>query len=198
MVCFLWQVHGTQFYQWFCGVTQFCLPLAQYVLSGETPMCEISNLSCFEVKTKLEEVVKASTQEELDAIMTNFDEGFETGNNKTAILLKDKADLVGKISKYWILTRQLEETQQFVNGLSGNGLLDALMKHTDESKSELVYDISHLKATDIQEMFLVEYTKEPSEDQRKAEEDVVYNWCNFLDELEQDMAQTVTRQTFLQ
>lgn len=181
----------------FAGPHNFCQPLAQYVLSGDAPICEVSDVPCFEVKTKLEEVVNATTQEDLDAVMTNFDERFEAGYNKAVILLKDKADLVGKLSKYWVLTRQLEEIQQFMNGLSANGILDALKKHTEESTKELVYEISHLTSKAIQEMFQAEYTKNPSEEQQKAEQDIVYNWCNFLDELEQGMVPTAKKTDFL-
>lgn len=177
------------------GPHNFCSALASHILSIDLPPLNSSNVPCFDLKQKLEQAEAAQTQEELDRILQDLDERFEAGYNKLVITLNDKRDLVHKVTKHWMITRQLQEVEQFLRGIRSNGVLDMLKRHKDESIMEFIYDAKHLTARKIQDIFRIVYSED--EDKKGREQDVAYNWCNFLDELEQHAVEEVKVSDFL-
>ena len=80
-----------------------CNPLAECILSDDV---------------KLEAISNAQSEEELASCLKDFKERFVSGYNKFLIKLSDKADLLQKVSRYYVITRQLEAIQQFTSALS--------------------------------------------------------------------------------
>ena len=110
----------------------FCKPLVEYILSDDvtasTITVQLTDVPVFEVKEKLEAISNAQSEEELTSCLKDFEERFVSGYNKFLIKLSDKADLLQKVSRYYVITRQLEATQQFISGLSSYSLLSSLQK----------------------------------------------------------------------
>ena len=66
---------------------------------------------------KLEGISNAESQKMLDVILEDFDERFEAGYNKMDIKLENKNDIIEKVTRYFVITRQLEKINQFSKSL---------------------------------------------------------------------------------
>ena len=66
---------------------------------------------------KLEGISNAESQKMLDVILEDFDERFEAGYNKMDIKLENKNDTIEKVTRYFVITRQLEKINQFSKSL---------------------------------------------------------------------------------
>ena len=66
---------------------------------------------------KLEGISNAESQKMLDVILEDFDERFEAGYNKMDIKLENKNDIIEKVTRYFVITRQLEKITQFSKSL---------------------------------------------------------------------------------
>ena len=51
----------------------------------------------------------AESQKILDVILEDFSERFEAGYNKMDIKLENKNDIIEKVTRYFVITRQLEK-----------------------------------------------------------------------------------------
>ena len=130
----------------------FCKPLVEYILSdavtASTITVQLTDVPVFEVKEKLEAISNAQSEEELASCLKDFEERFVSGYNKFLIKLSDKADLLQKVSLYYVITRQLEPIQQFTSGLSSYSLLSSLRKFKAQAEKEFIYStcpMYHLK-----------------------------------------------------
>ena len=172
------------------GPHNWSKPLAQYIL-GLQPELQIECVPIFEIQKKLNDANKCTTQEELDFVMSSFNERFDAGYNKIFILLEDVAEMTEKVCRFFILTRQLEEIQQLCTGLNSNGILDTLKKHPLEAMKEFIYDPNTLTPDLIRDLYEIEYSQEGT-DERTKEQDIVYQWENFLDEINCEQNPDVT------
>ena len=66
---------------------------------------------------KLKGISNAESQKMLDVILEDFDERFEAGYNKMDIKLENKNDIIEKVTRYFVITRQLEKINQFSKSL---------------------------------------------------------------------------------
>ena len=119
----------------------FCKPLVEYILSDDvtasTITVQLTDVPVFEVKEKLEAISNAQSEEELASCLRDFEERFVSGYNKFLIKLSDKADLLQKVSRYYVITRQLEAIQQFTSGSSSYSLLSSSRKFKAQAKRNL-------------------------------------------------------------
>ena len=74
----------------------------------------------------------------LDVILDDFDERFEAGYNKMDIQLNNKNDIIEKVTRYFAITRQLEEIKQFSKGLKELNVLQNLKLFKDETINEFI------------------------------------------------------------
>ena len=113
--------------------------------------------------------------------MRNFPARFDYGYNNPNPKLEDKTDLLKKIAHHVLISMQFEEIQQFLAGLNGFGLLDVLKKYSLEAMELFTYNETLMNSEAMKSCFTVVY----SEDSNKVtlEEDIVYNWKNFIDEI---------------
>ena len=125
------------------GLHCFCKPLTEYILSDDvtasTITVQLTDVPVFEVKEKLEAISNAQSEEELASCLRDFEERFVSGYNKFLIKLSDKNDLLQKVSRYYVTTRQLEAIQQFTSGLSSYSLLSSLRKFKTQVEKEFIY-----------------------------------------------------------
>ena len=120
----------------------------------------------------------------LDVILDDFDERFEAGYNKMDIQLNNKNNIIEKVTRYFAITRQLEEIKQFSKGLKELNVLQNLKLFKDETINEfIVSSANKLTSKILQEIFKdVKYSE--CEEKWKIEQDIIYNWINILDEVE--------------
>eukprot|EP00112_Aurelia_sp_Birch-Aquarium-sp1_P013568 Seg2881.8 transcript_id=Seg2881.8/GoldUCD/mRNA.D3Y31 product="G2/M phase-specific E3 ubiquitin-protein ligase" protein_id=Seg2881.8/GoldUCD/D3Y31 len=147
------------------GPHNWCKPLAQYVL-GLEPTISVEHIPDYEVQAKLGEIQQCADEEEFTKLLQDLDERFDAGYNKLQVTLSDKEDLIRKLSRYFVISRQLEEIHQMCKGLDSFGLLDGLKEFAESAMAEFVYEPEALKSSLIKEM---------------------YQWYQFLDELEVGM-----------
>ena len=75
------------------------------------------------------------------------------------------------VTGYFVITRQLEEINQFSKGLTELNVLQNLKLFKDETIKEfIVSSANKLTSKMLQEIF--------KEGKRKIEQDIIYNWIN--------------------
>eukprot|EP00112_Aurelia_sp_Birch-Aquarium-sp1_P020429 Seg527.2 transcript_id=Seg527.2/GoldUCD/mRNA.D3Y31 product="G2/M phase-specific E3 ubiquitin-protein ligase" protein_id=Seg527.2/GoldUCD/D3Y31 len=164
------------------GPHYFCLPLTQYLLSGER-VSSNEHVPDYDVKEKLDQIRACSDQDELYGLVEKLEERFEAGYSKPTILLKNRDDFVEKISWHWTVVRQLRELQSYEKGLQSNGVLGMLQRHQKDAAKEFMYDRGHLTSRIMRNPFQCSFSEEGTPE-RSEESDLIFNWCNFLDEAE--------------
>ena len=134
------------------GPRNWSVPLSWYILGSQTP-CTISDVPIHEVMVKLEGINNAESQKMLDVILEDFDERFEAGYNKMDIHLNNK-NIIEKFTWYFVITRQLEEINQFSKGLKELNVLQNLKLFKDETIKEfIVSSANKLTSKMLQEIF---------------------------------------------
>ena len=173
------------------GPHGFCKPLVEYILSDDTTAStitdQLTDASVFEVKEKLEAISNAEWEEMLTSCLKDV-----SGYNKFLIKLSDKADLLQKVSRYYVITRQLEAIQQFTSGLSSYLLLSCLRKFKARAEKESIYSPCPITSKYLQDLYTFEFTVTRYEILKQKEKNIAYNWCNFLDEIECCMVERKT------
>ena len=161
------------------GPRNWSVPLSWYILGSRTP-CTISDVPIHEVMVKLEGINNAESQNMLDVIFEDFDERFEAGYNKMDIQLVNKNDIIEKVTRYFVITRQLEEINEFSKDFKELNVLQNLKLFKDETIKEfIVSSANKLTSKMLQEIFKeVKYSE--CEEKRKIEQDI-YNWINILE-----------------
>ena len=90
----------------------------------------------------------------LHVILEDFDERFEAGYKKMDIQLDNKNDIIEKVTRYFVITRQLEEINQFSKGLKELNVLQNLKLFKDETIKEfIVSSANKLTSKMLQEIF---------------------------------------------
>ena len=74
----------------------------------------------------------------LDVILEDCDERFESGYNKMDMQLDHKNDIIEKVTRYFVITRQLEEINQFSKDLKELNVLQNLKLFKDETIKEFI------------------------------------------------------------
>ena len=120
----------------------------------------------------------------LDVILDDFDERFEAGYNKMDIQLNNKNDIIEKVTRYFVITRQLEEIKQFSKDLKELNVLQNLKLFKDETISEFIVSSANKPTSKILQEIFKEVKYSECEEKWKIEQDIIYNWINILDEVE--------------
>ena len=85
--------------------------MVDYILSDNVTAyiitVQLTDVLVFEVKENLEANSNALLEEELPSCLKDVEESLVSGYNKFLIKLNDKADLLRKVSHYFVITRQL-------------------------------------------------------------------------------------------
>lgn len=109
---------------------------------------------------------------------------------KTYIGLDEVDELVFKLSKYFVLEKQHKEIDQLAKGMQCFGLLETMRAFPKEALKELIYIPNHLKAMDISSIYEIKFSDSTSP-WRKLENDVAFQWLQFLEELEVGQSESI-------
>ena len=103
------------------------------------------------------------------------------------IQLENNNDVIEKVTWYFVITRQLEEINQFWKGLKELNVLQNLKLFKDETIKEFIVSTNKFTSEMLQEIFKeVKYNE--CEEKRKKEQDIIYSWISVLDEVESGLA----------
>ena len=165
------------------GPRNWSVPLSWYILGSQAP-CTIGDVPIHEVMVKLEGINNAESQNMLDVIFEDFDERFEAGYNKMDIQLVNKNDIIEKVTRYFVITRQLEEINQFLKGVKKLNVLQNLKLFKDETIKEFIVSSANKLTSKILQEIFEEVKHGECEEKRKIEQDIINNWINILDKVE--------------
>ena len=141
------------------GARNWSVPRSCYILGSQTP-CKTGDVSIHEVMVKREDINNAEFQKMLDVILEDFDQRFQTGYNKIDIQLDIKNDIIEKTSRYFVITRQLEEINQFSKYLKELNVLQNFKLVNDEMIKEFIVSANKLTSKIFQKIFKeVKYSK---------------------------------------
>ena len=158
----------------------FCKPLVEYILSDDvtasTITVQLTDVPVFEVKEKLEAISNAQSEEELASCLRDFEERFVSGYNKFLIKLSDKADLLQKVSRYYVITRQLEAIQQFTSGSSSYSLLSSSRKFKAQAEKEFIYSPCSIISKYLQDLYTFEFMVTCDKNLKQKEKNIVLGW----------------------
>lgn len=175
-----------------CNPPYFSAGLSGFIVGHKDCLCCIDNIPTIDLKIKLENIRNCDKEAEFQSQVQRFHERFDYGYNKPCPKLADKTDLLQKVAHHIIISMQLEEIQQFLKGLEAFGVLDLLRKHPLEAMKLFTYNQDLVDPEVIKSCFDVTYSNES--DEAALEEDIFYNWKNFLDEL--GHGKSITVKTF--
>ena len=101
--------------------------------------------------------------------MKDFKERFVRGYNKFLIKLSDKGDFLQKVSRYYVITEQIEAIQQFTSGLSSYSLLSSLRKFKAQAEKEFIYSTCPITSKYLQGLDTFEFTVTRDENLKQKE-----------------------------
>ena len=113
------------------------------------------------------------------SLLNAFPEQFEFGCLQINPPFSDKEK---KIAHDCLISRVNEEIDSFKKELTTSGFLEILQRHKKESLPLLIYNENLLTAERLKSVFIQSYSDD--EELRIAEEDIYFNWINFIDEVE--------------
>ena len=135
----------------------------------------------FDIKEKLTAIKNCKDLKTFSMLASDFPERFNLGYLVLNPSFEQREDLIKKISHHCIISSAMEEIEQFKKGLSSNGILQILQSYPQESLALFTYDETLLTAEKFKSMFSYESSK--TKEKAELEEDVLFNWNNFIDEV---------------
>lgn len=118
-------------------------------------------------------------------------ERFDFGYNKFKPTFSDKDELVKIVAHHFAISSKIEELQQFIKGLSSFGVLDIIRKYPEESKKFFLFE-NKLFAEAIKSLLFPQY----DESDNDCEEDIMFNFKNFIDEIGLDRVKSISAFSF--
>ena len=165
----------------------WCPNLIQYVLDPDDNEInfDIEAIPDGEVKAKMLELAATIDDKSMNKVLDCdilTDARFEAGFNCTHVSFHQKTDLIQKICKHFIITKQLEEIQSCMKGMQLGGILQILRQHKVDAVGEFTYEDGHLSPQELLNLFNIKYSNDESK--KEQEEDIIYNFTNLLDHIQ--------------
>ena len=91
----------------------------------------------------------------------------------------DTNDLIKKVAHHFIYSQQFEELQDFLKGLSCNGVLEVLKKYPGDAKQ--LFIAQKLCPDSLKNAFEFEFNNNSKKAQ--LEKDIIYNYKTLIDEI---------------
>ena len=111
-----------------------CKWFSSYSIVFETCYCEIKDIPDLNVKAKLDKIKNCENEHEFQEAVADFEERFNFGYMVFSPNFTDRDDLIKKVAHHFIYSQQFEELQDFLKGLSCNGVLEVLKKYPDDAR----------------------------------------------------------------
>ena len=121
--------------------------------------------------------------EEMETTVDNFPEWFDAGYNKVKISLEDQDGMINKVARHFVISQCHEEIQEVIAGLNDIGVLQCLKQFPDDAIQQLTPS-DDLTSESILKFLNVVYSPQGS-NRKVKEEDIIYNLCNFLEQLQE-------------
>lgn len=156
--------------------------LVQYILHEDKQFCQckIGEIPNPDIRSKCQEIEETSEEKEFSEKVLALDERFDAGFNKASISLGDKEKLLQTIAYHYVINKCHDGILQFKDGLLFGGILNVLQRFPKESFAELTDSTeSVITPEDLAGVFEANLSTHGS-NLRMAEEDILYNWENFL------------------
>ena len=90
------------------------------------------------MKENLDKIKNCENEYEFQEAVADFEERFNFGYIVFSPNFTDKNDLIKKVAHHFIYSQQFEELQDFLEGLSCNGVLEVFKKYPDDAKQLLI------------------------------------------------------------
>lgn len=127
-------------------------------------------------------ISKCEDEASFKLLINDFPERFALGCVDFAPAFTDKENIVKTTSHHCIISSTLEEIKAFTDGLSSNNTFDILKEFKTDAVDLFTHNKTLLNAEKLKELFLPLHSTE--EIKYNLEEDIVFNWLNFLDEID--------------
>ena len=102
-------------------------------------------------------------------------ERFRSEIRKCLQQISDKNDLLQKVSRYYVITRQLEAIQQFTSGLSSYLLPSSLRKFKAQAEKEFIYSPCSIISKYLQDLYTFEFMVTCDKNLKKRKKNIAYN-----------------------
>ena len=145
-------------------------------------LCVIEDIPDVDIRQKLIDIKNSKTEENFQKSLSLLSERFEYGYLKFNPSFIMKEVILKKIAHHFVISRNMEEIQQLIKGLSCGGILNALRQFPDEGMSLLVYNDGIVSYEALKSLLEPQFSTD-EDDKCGKEEDVFYNLINFLDEV---------------
>eukprot|EP00112_Aurelia_sp_Birch-Aquarium-sp1_P011988 Seg2516.4 transcript_id=Seg2516.4/GoldUCD/mRNA.D3Y31 product="hypothetical protein" protein_id=Seg2516.4/GoldUCD/D3Y31 len=143
----------------------------------------LEDIPDLEMQMKLKELLDAESETEFQSLMDSFPKRYMCGVTRMHVNYSDRDVLIEDIAQHFCLSLCNEEIQEVRKGLDLLGLLRVLEEHYEESKLEFLLS-SKDTASNITSLYTnIEYSEGT---EKEAEEDIYYNFTNFLEKLEHE------------
>ena len=156
--------------------------LVQYILHEDKQFCKfkIGEIPNSYIRSKCQELEETLEEKDFSENVLALDERFDAGFNKASVSFGDKEKLLQTIAYHYVINKCHDEILQFKDGLSFGGVLNVLQRFPKESFAELTDSTeSVITPEDLGVVFEANLSTHGS-NLRMAEEDILYNWENFL------------------
>ena len=148
-----------------------CKWFSSYSIGFGTCYCEIKDIPDLHVKTKLDKIKNFENEHEFQEAVADFEERFNFGSMVFSPNFTDRDDLIKKVAHHFIYSQQFEELQDFLKGLSCNGVLEVVKKYPDDAKQ--LFIAQKLCPDSLKNAFVFEFYTYSKKAQ--LEEDIVFN-----------------------
>ena len=145
------------------------------------------------MKGKLDKTKNCENKHEFQEAVADFEERFDFGYIVFSLNFNDRDDLIKKVAYYFIYSQQFEELQDFLKGLSCNGVLEVLKKYPDDAKK--LFAARKVCPDSLKNAFEFEFNTNSKKAQ--LEEDIIYNLKTFTDKIHEKKVKTVRALTLI-
>eukprot|EP00794_Sanderia_malayensis_P013137 gene13137-14490_t len=167
-----------------CAVPRCFMPsVVARLLHGLAIQPRLEDIPDLEIQVKLKELLDAENEVKFQSLMDSFPERYMCGVTKMHIKYSDRGELIQDIAQHYCLSLCNEEIDEVRKSLDVLGLLRVLEEHYEESKLEFLMS-SKDAASNITSLYTNICYSEG--DEKEAEEDIYYNFTNFLEQLEHE------------
>ena len=136
------------------------------------------------MKAKLDKIKNCENEHEFQEAVADFEERFNFGYMVFSPNFTDRDDLIKKVAHHFIYSQQFEELQDFLKGLSCNGVLEVLKKYPDDAKQ--LFIAQKLCPASLKNAFEFEFNTNSKKVQ--LEKDIIFNLKTFIDEIHEKKA----------
>ena len=144
--------------------------------------CEVNMIPDFEIREKLVQISQCLNEDEYATILASFPDRMSFGSLQLNPLFSQRSKMVKMICHHCIISRNMEEISAFMDGLECNGILQLIRKYSEDAIKMLTFHSDLITAETVKTIFMVNYST--NEELRALEEDIYFNWANFIDEVE--------------